>query len=165
MRRTVLFAAALLVCTVASGESLTLADIKAKSAVQISADDLKQLLSGAKVANQIPSGSTRRWENRPGGEVAASSDGRGLPTPRVFSGSGTWNVDAKGAYCVHIQWPTQIGVVMSSRPVTSTTPSSRSTIRHGPGSSRSPSRSPPRTSTGLRALSSPVLRRRECMLT
>jgi hypothetical protein len=25
----------------------------------------------------------------------------------VFSGSGTWTVDAKGSYCVHIQWPMQ----------------------------------------------------------
>jgi hypothetical protein len=107
MRRTVLFAVALLICTSASGEALTLADVKAKSGVQLGADELKQLLTGAKVANQIPSGSTRRWENRPGGDLSASSDGRGLPTPRVFSGSGTWNVDAKGAYCVHIQWPTQ----------------------------------------------------------
>jgi hypothetical protein len=94
MRRSVLFAVALLICTCASGEALTLADVKAKSGVQLGADELKQLLSGAKVANQIPSGSTRRWENRPGGDLSASSDGRGLPTPRVFSGSGTWNVDA-----------------------------------------------------------------------
>jgi hypothetical protein len=107
MRRTIVFAAALLVCTFASGEGLTLADVKAKNAVQLSADELKQLLPGAKVANQIPSGSTRRWENRPDGGLAASGDGRGLPTPRVFSGSGTWNVDAKAAYCVRIQWPTQ----------------------------------------------------------
>ena len=60
MRRTILFAVALLACTFASGEGLTLADVKAKSAVQLSADDLRQLLPGAKVANQIPSGSTRR---------------------------------------------------------------------------------------------------------
>jgi len=107
MRRTILFAASMMVFTVASGEGLTLADAKAKSAVQLSADDLKQLLAGAKVANQIPSGSTRRWQNNPGGELAASSDGRGNATARVFSGSGTWSVDAKGAYCVHIQWPMQ----------------------------------------------------------
>jgi hypothetical protein len=107
MRRTVLFAALTLVCTFAAGESLTLADVKAKSAVQVSADDLKELLTGAKVANQIPSGSTRRWENRANGDVAATSDGRGTPTPRVSSASGTWHVDAKGAYCVHIQWTLQ----------------------------------------------------------
>lgn len=61
MRRHLLFAASLLVCPFASGKGLTLADVKAKSAVQLGADDLKRLLTGAKVANQIPSGSTRRF--------------------------------------------------------------------------------------------------------
>lgn len=107
MRRTAVFAAALLACTLASAESLTLGDVKGKGGVQLSADDLKSLLAGARISNLLPSGSTRRWENRAGGDLSASSDGRGLPTPRVFSGSGTWNVDAKGTYCVHIQWPTQ----------------------------------------------------------
>lgn len=107
MRRAIVLVSALLVCPFASGEPLTLADVKAKSGVQLSAADLQQLLPGATVASKIPSGSTRRWQNRAGGDLAASSDGRGLPTPRVFSGSGTWSVDAKGAYCVHIQWPTQ----------------------------------------------------------
>jgi len=56
MRRTIFVAATLLVCTFAFGEGLTLADVKAKIAVQLSADELKQLLAGAKVVNQIPSG-------------------------------------------------------------------------------------------------------------
>lgn len=107
MRRTIVFAASLMVCTLASGQVLTLAEVKAKSAVQLSADDLKQLLPGAKVVNQIASGSTRRWANNPNGDIAASSDGRGNPTPRVFSGSGTWKIDDKGAYCVNIRWPMQ----------------------------------------------------------
>ena len=53
MRRTILFTASMMVFTFASGEGLTLADVKATSAVQLSADDLKQLLPGAKVVNQI----------------------------------------------------------------------------------------------------------------
>jgi hypothetical protein len=56
MRRTILFTASMMVFTFASGEGLTLADVKATSAVQLSADDLKQLLPGAKVVNQIPFG-------------------------------------------------------------------------------------------------------------
>ena len=107
MRRTGVLAAALLACSLASAEGLTLADVKGKGAVHLSGDDLKALLAGARVTNLLPLGSTRRWANRAGGELSASSDGRGMPTPRVFSGSGTWNIDAKGAYCVHIQWPTQ----------------------------------------------------------
>lgn len=105
MRSTIVFAASMMGCTFASSQVLILADVKAKSAVQLSADDLKQLLPGATVVTQILSGSTRRWTNSSSGDVAASSDGRGNPTPRIFTGSGTWKIDDKGAYCVHIQWP------------------------------------------------------------
>jgi hypothetical protein len=108
MRRTILFVVALTGCSFAWGQALTLVDVKAKSAVQLSADDAKQLLSGATVVNQIPSGSTRRWQNSASGDLAASSDGRGNAPPRVFSGSGTWKIDDKGAYCVHIKWPMQV---------------------------------------------------------
>jgi len=105
MRRTILFAASMMVCTFASSQAVTLADVKAKNAVQLSADDLKQLMPGAKVVNQTIGGGTNRWENSPSGDVAASTDGRGgggKPTPG--SGSGTWKIDDKGMYCVNIRW-------------------------------------------------------------
>src|SRR5271155_2069339 len=107
MQRTIVFAASMMVCTFASSQVLTLADVKAKSAVQLSADDLKQLLPGSKVVNQDIAGSTRRWENSPSGDIRASSDGRGGPAngrSSPVSGSGTWKIDERGAYCVHIRW-------------------------------------------------------------
>ena len=48
MRGITLFSA-LMFSTFAAGQALTLADVKTKGAVQLSADDLKQLLPGAKV--------------------------------------------------------------------------------------------------------------------
>jgi len=105
MRYMMLFAALLMVCSVASGQVLTLTDVKAKSAVQLSADDLKQLLPGATVQNQTQSGATVRWKNSLSGDFVASNDGRGHSPPAMFTGSGTWKIDDKGAYCVQIRWP------------------------------------------------------------
>jgi hypothetical protein len=110
MRGVILFPALMIFCTFAAGQALTLADAKSKNAVQLSADDLKQLLPGAKVTTKTPTGSTRNWENTPDGHFVASTDGRGsaysnnrtLPT----TGSGEWRIDDKGAYCVTIQWGT-----------------------------------------------------------
>jgi len=107
MRGVILFSA-LMFCTFAAGQALTLADVKGKDAVQLNADDLKQLLPGAKVVTKTPTGSTRNWENGPDGNFVASTDGRGssytsnrgLP----FNGHGTWRIDDKGAYCVSIKW-------------------------------------------------------------
>ena len=66
MRKLVLFAISMMVCTFAAGQALTLADVKTKDAVQLSADDLKHLLPGAKVVTKTATGSTRNWENGPG---------------------------------------------------------------------------------------------------
>jgi hypothetical protein len=108
MRKLVLFAISMMVCTFAAGQALTLADAKTKDAVQLSADDLKHLLPGAKVVTKTATGSTRNWENGPDGNFVASTDGRGsaytgnrsLPS----TGHGTWKINDKGAYCVTIQW-------------------------------------------------------------
>lgn len=106
MRRIVAFATLMVVWTLANGQAMTLADAKAKGAVQVSAADLKALLAGAKVVNQSPTGSTRSWDNRADGDLVASSDGRGNNPPRSISGNGTWKVDDNGAYCVQIRWTT-----------------------------------------------------------
>jgi hypothetical protein len=107
MRRTILFAASMMVCSFASSQVLTLAEVKAKNATQLTADDLKQQLTGAKVVSQDIAGSTRRWENDPSGDFSASTDGRGGAAggkPNPGTGSGTWKVDANGTYCAHIKW-------------------------------------------------------------
>ena len=45
-------------------EDLVLNDLTAKGAVQLSAEELKQLMPNAKVANHLED-STRRWTNEP----------------------------------------------------------------------------------------------------
>ena len=108
MRSAILFSALMIVCTLAAGQALTLADVKSKDAVQLSADDLKQLLPGAKVVSKTPTGSTRNWENSASGNFVASTDGRGsaFSSNRTMpsTGTGAWKIDDKGAYCVSIQW-------------------------------------------------------------
>ena len=91
----------------AFGQSLTYADLKAKNGVQVSADDLKQLLPGAQVISRTNAGSTRNWVNRPDGTFTASSDGRGSSGGRnsYATGEGTWKTNADGRWCVTIKWP------------------------------------------------------------
>ena len=61
----ILFASSMMACTFAAGQALTLADVKAKNAVQLSAADLQQLVPGATAVNEDARGSTRRWKNQP----------------------------------------------------------------------------------------------------
>ena len=93
-------------CGVAYAQVLTLADVKTKNAVQLSTDDLKQLMPSAKVVSRTNTGSTRNWENTANGTLVASSDGKGFTqgSTRPGSGNGTWRVADKGTYCVTIQW-------------------------------------------------------------
>jgi hypothetical protein len=68
---------ALGVCSSATAQISTYADVKAKSGAQLSAADLNQLMPGAKVVSRTQAGSTRIWENKSDGTFVASSDGRG----------------------------------------------------------------------------------------
>jgi hypothetical protein len=94
------------ICAVVAAQTVTLADVKAKNAVQLSANELKQLMPGAQVVSLTNAGSTRNWENNPNGTIAASSDAKGTASGRArpSSGNGTWNVADNGTYCVTIQW-------------------------------------------------------------
>ena len=106
MLRTSVAVMSLGICSVVAAQTVTLADVKAKNAAQLSADDLKQLMPGAKVVSFTNAGSTRNWENNPNGTFAASSDSKGSVGGRArpSSGNGTWKVSDKGQYCVTIQW-------------------------------------------------------------
>ena len=89
----------------ANAQVVTLAEVKAKGAVQLGADELKQLMAGAKVVSRTNAGSTRRWENKADGTFTASSDNVGLVgRSRPSSGNGTWRVADNGTFCVEIQW-------------------------------------------------------------
>ena len=95
--------------SIAAAQPVTLAEVKAKSAVQLSADELKQLLPGAKVVNRTNAGSTRTWQNDPNGTLVASSDNMGNTggKARPSSGRGTWRLSDQGTYCVSIKWNVQ----------------------------------------------------------
>ena len=98
MFRSLLVTCLLGASAVAGAQALTFADLKAKNATQLTADELRELMPGAKVVSRTPTGSTRRWQNKPDGTFSASSDGRG-------SSGGTWRVRDNGTLCVTIQWP------------------------------------------------------------
>ena len=109
MLRLTIIAVSIGICALADAQTLTVGEIKTKGAVQLSSEDLKQLLPGAKVMSKLPDGTTRRWENKPNGTLVASSDAAGMGGGRAYrvQGSGTWKIDDNGRFCVAIQWNTK----------------------------------------------------------
>ena len=63
--------------SLADAEPLSLGDVRAKNGVQLSAEELKQLMPGARVVNLSAGGSTRRWQNDVNGKLVASSRQQG----------------------------------------------------------------------------------------
>lgn len=93
----------------AVAENLVLNDLKSKNAVQLTADDLRQPMPGAKVAHHNEIGSLRRWTNEPDGKFIASSDlgrepGKIGVHGTVQGGKGSWHVGDNATYCVAIEW-------------------------------------------------------------
>lgn len=58
----------------AQAENLQLSDLRSQNAVQLTAEELRQLMPGAKVVHHSDQGSLRRWTNEPDGKLVASSD-------------------------------------------------------------------------------------------
>jgi hypothetical protein len=104
MFRLIIVAVSFGACSLAAAQALTLSDIKAKNAVQLSAEDLKQLMPGANVVHRTPAGTTRRWQNKTDGTLVASSDASATGRAYRVSGSGTWRVADNGRFCVAIKW-------------------------------------------------------------
>lgn len=94
----------------AIAQNLVLNDLKSKNAVQLAADELRQLMPGAKVAHRTEIGSLRRWTNEADGKFVASSDAMGHDPGRIgvhaapSGGKGSWHVGDNGTYCVAIEW-------------------------------------------------------------
>ena len=107
MIRMIVIVVTLGLCSLASAQALSYAEVKAKNGTQLSAADLKQLMPGAKVVSPTAAGSTRTWHNEPDGTFSAASDGRGSAGGRnaYATGPGTWRVTEDGKLCVKIQWP------------------------------------------------------------
>lgn len=110
MFRSMLVSTLLALPMAAQAESLLLNDLKSQNGVQLSADELKQLMPNAKVVSYYVEGgtSTRRWTNEPDGKFVASSDtGRLIVGARGATAQGTWHVADNGTYCVTIDWRTR----------------------------------------------------------
>lgn len=107
MLRSILASVLLALPMAAQAGDLLLSDLKAQNGVQLSADELKQLMPGVKVVSYTAAGSTRRWKNEPSGKFVASSDVRGDVHKSVVSttAQGTWHVGDNGTYCVTLEWP------------------------------------------------------------
>jgi len=106
MRTAVVFTVAASFAAISYAQVLTLADIKTKGAVELSGQELQQLMPSAKVVSRTNAGSTRNWENKSDGTFVASSDNAGGQSgrSRPSSGNGTWQVTDDGTYCVSIDW-------------------------------------------------------------
>ncbi len=109
MYRSILASVLLALSWAAQADGLLLNDIKAQNGVQLSADELKQLMPNAKVVSYSKEGSTRRWTNEPDGKLVASTDigrdvGLILKGAATKTGQGTWHVGDNGTYCVTIDW-------------------------------------------------------------
>ena len=73
---------------------------------KVTGEELRSLVTGAKVVHVNSNGSVRRWTNEPDGTLLAWSSnqkhGSAMSTPR--SGQGRWSIDDKGKYCIEIDW-------------------------------------------------------------
>lgn len=86
----------------ASSQALSLADAQARGAKLLTAEEVKQVVSGASVEFKLVNGSTRRWTNEPDGSFIASrvTDSAG----KRNTARGMWSVNEDGAYCLTFDW-------------------------------------------------------------
>jgi hypothetical protein len=81
-----------------------------EAATKVTGDELRMLVTGAKVHHVNSLGSERRWVNEPDGTLVASSTGKkyggafGVPS----SSSGKWSIDDAGKYCIEIDWKREL---------------------------------------------------------
>lgn len=107
MHRSILASVLFALPLAAQADALVLNDIKAQNGIQLSVDELKQLMPSAKVVNRSEAGSTRIWTNEPDGKFVASSDNKGAKVAgKASTAQGTWHVGDNGTYCVTLEWRT-----------------------------------------------------------
>lgn len=106
MFRTIITFALFSLFLTAHAGDMVLNDIKAQNGVQLSAEELNQLLPNAKVISYFR-GSTRTWTNGPDGKFVAYGDARGtMKTLQTqATGHGTWHIGKNGQYCISLDWP------------------------------------------------------------
>lgn len=104
MRNTLLASLLFAFPLVATSQAgLMLNDLKAQNAIQLTIDEMRQLLPDANMSRRTNGGSTHRWTNEPGGQMIVSTDGAGT-NRRGSTGKGTWHIGDNGTYCVTIEW-------------------------------------------------------------
>jgi hypothetical protein len=107
MRAILFLMPSLLASAHAVAQVSTLGDVKAQGGIQLSAQELRNLMPDANIVSRTQGGSTRYWHNRPDGTLTAASDGRGQTGggTAYASAEGTWRVNDDGKLCVSIPWP------------------------------------------------------------
>jgi hypothetical protein len=101
----IVFCTLLLHAAGAVAQEMTMADVK--NPQKLTGDELRQVLTGAKVTSKTRHGSTRHWYNNADGKFTASTDSQGYqgrPTASPTTGTGSWHVSPLDQYCVTIEW-------------------------------------------------------------
>ena len=89
----------------AAQSKLTLKDVKQQGGMQVSADEAKTLLPGAKVTSLANNGATRRWDNAADGKFVATTDNANdIGSNRHRTVQGNWHIGDNGAFCVELAW-------------------------------------------------------------
>jgi len=75
-------------------------------ATKVTGDELRTLVTGAKVHHVTSFGSERRWTNEPDGTLVASSSNKKYSSAMTGSASspGKWSINDAGKYCIDIDW-------------------------------------------------------------
>jgi hypothetical protein len=71
---------------------------------KLSKEELLQIVPDSKVISTSPRGNIRRWVNDPSGSFVANWESPPQAKHSTGNAQGSWKVDDKGQYCVHIEW-------------------------------------------------------------
>jgi hypothetical protein len=103
------FACSLLLVSPAPAQEAVpvLRDLDDKNPKTLTAEEIKQLLPGAKMKRVTPRGWVNTWTNEPGGQFIVSAFNLNPGMSRSTGGSssrGKWHMSDDGRYCVLIEW-------------------------------------------------------------
>ena len=73
---------------------------------KVTGEELRSLVTGAKVVHVNSNGSVRRWTNEPDGGLVASTTNEkyGSAMSRTSSHPGKWSINGDGKFCLDIDW-------------------------------------------------------------
>lgn len=81
-----------------------------EAATKLGGDELRALVTGAKVHHVTSAGNERRWTNDPDGTLVASTNNRksGGAMARAASSPGQWSINESDKYCIEIDWKREL---------------------------------------------------------